>query len=99
MAMSQWRSFNSATVSTERDQWGGVYELGDANQSVIYIGSSGEVKTRLWAHLGGSDGPCTQNADYYRVDYQLSYRVAERQRYDEYVRAHGRGPRCNDKRP
>ena len=97
MAMSSWWGFNSAMVGTERDE-GGVYELGDSAKAVIYIGS-GTVKTRLQAHLSGSEGSCTKNASYYRVDYRSDYATEERRRYDEYVRTNGHRPKCNDKRP
>ena len=98
MAMESWWGFNSAMANTERDE-GGVYELGDSGKAIIYIGSSGAVKTRLQAHLSGSEGSCTKNASHYRVDYRSDYATEERRRYDEYVRTHGRQPRCNDKRP
>jgi len=50
--------------------------------------------------LRGSEGPCTQSASYFRVDYLPSgHTDEERRRYDEFVRTHGRRPRCNDKRP
>lgn len=91
------RSFDGTTVDEEQDA-GGVYELRDADQNVIYIGS-GKVKARLQAHLSGREGPCTQRASYYRVDYRSDYIAEERRRYDEYVRTHRRRPRCNDRRP
>ena len=98
MAMGSWWSFNKPMVDTEKDE-GGVYELGNSVKAVIYIGSSGAVKTRLRAHLSGSEGSCTKNASYYRVDYRSDYVTEEWRRYDAYVRANARPPRCNDKRP
>ena len=100
MAMSGWGSFDGATI--DREPGGsGVYELGDSTGNVIYIGSAYGVMLRLKAHLRGSEGPCTQSASYFRVDYlQSGHTDEERRRYDEYVRTHnGRRPRCNDKRP
>ena len=98
MSMGTWWSFTKALVGTEYDE-PGVYELGDASHEVIYIGSSSVVRTRLTEHLSGHEGSCTQSASYYRVDYTSSYRSEERRRYDAYVRANGRQPKCNDKRP
>lgn len=98
MGMGTWWSFTKELVGTEYDE-SGVYELGDESRKVIYIGSSGVVRTRLTEHLSRREGSCTLSASYYRVDYTSSYRSEERRRYDEYVRTHGHRPKCNDKRP
>ena len=97
--MGTWWSFTRDLVDTEYDE-SGVYELGDASREVIYIGSSGVVRTRLTEHLSGREGPCTKSATYYRVDYTSNHRSEERRRYDEHVRSnYGFAPKCNDKRP
>ncbi|MCY4637474.1 MAG: hypothetical protein OXG04_23745 [Acidobacteria bacterium] len=100
MAMSGWRRFDRATVNMERGA-GAIYELGTGDgDEVIYIGSSGEAKTRLLAHLSGSEGSCTQSASIYRIDYQYDHQAAERRRYIEYLYDHdGQSPLCNDRRP
>ena len=98
MAMSQWWRFNETWVNTERDE-GGVYELGDSAQQVVYIGSSAAVKTRLKSHLAGDDLCITLHAQYYRVDYRSDYRAEELRRYNAYVRLHGTPPKCNNVAP
>ena len=98
MAMSQWWGFNDVLVNTERDE-GGVYELGDSAQRVVYIGSSAAVKTRLKSHLAGDDPCISQNAKYYRVDYRSDYKAEELRRYNAHVRLHGASPKCNDVAP
>ena len=98
MAMSQWWTFSDGLIDTEKDQ-GGAYELGDSSKAVIYIGSSGVVKSRLKAHKRGDSGSCTKNASYYRVDYRSDYAEEERRLIGAYETAHGRLPRCNDVRP
>ena len=98
MAMSQWWTFSDNLVNTEKDS-PGVYEFGNAQQSVVYIGSSGKVKTRLHQHLNGDDSCINTHAKYYRVDYRNDYVAEERRRYDAFMAANGRAPRCNDRRP
>ena len=96
--MGTWWSFTEALVGKEYDE-PGVYELGDESHKVIYIGSTSVVRIRMTEHQSGCGGSCTRSASYYRVDYTSSYRSEERRRYDAYVRANGRQPRCNAKRP
>ena len=96
MAMGQWWSFTDTMIDTERDM-GGTYELGDSSKSVIYIGSSGQVKTRLRSHKRGADGACTAGASFYRVDYRDDYGAEEGRRLATFSAVHGRLPRCNDR--
>ena len=98
MAMSQWWAFTENLVNTEQDS-PGVYELGNSSKNVVYIGSTNAIKRRLLEHLGGSDPCINTHAKYYRVDYRPDYATEERRRYDAFVIANGRPPRCNDRRP
>ena len=94
-----WKPLTDDSVQEERNI-GGAYELGEPYyETVVYIGSSGEIRKRLTNHVD-SDDPCIRrNARLYRVEYTEDYQERERELYDEYVRIHGRSPRCNDKRP
>ena len=77
----------------------GVYELGNELKTVVYVGSACKIKNRLDQHLS-SDNPCIKSlAHYYPVDYRGDYEVQERRLYDEFVRANGCPPICNDRRP
>lgn len=79
----------------------GAYELGNALGTVVYIGSSSDVQRRLLDHLKAASGTCIgKHATQYRVDYTGEDHVARaRELYDEYVRAFGAPPVCNEARP
>ncbi len=96
---NQWWSLTPNIVGYERDD-PGVYELGDSDGTVIYVGSSIAVKRRLQEHLSVSTDPCIKKrAVKYRVEYTHRYEDRERELYDEHVRLHGRPPVCNAVRP
>ena len=69
MAMSAWWTFRKDLVAMDHDK-GGVYELGNADEVVVYIGNSSEVKGRLQDHLSGGDLCITLNATKYRLEYR-----------------------------
>lgn len=96
MAMGRWWAFNANNVALDRDD-PATYELGN-QAGVIYIGSSATLKTRLQRHLNSTDA-CIRSATHYRYDYRNDYKEEETRRYDAFVRANGRAPRCNDVRP
>lgn len=98
MGMSQWWTFNAAMIASDRDE-PGVYEFADAALEVIYIGSSGRLRTRLGQHLAGSDACVSAYARFYRLDYRLDYRAEERARLLAHVAVRGTLPRCNDRIP
>ena len=80
----------------------GVYEFGDSNGMVVYVGSTNAIKTRLARHLACTDScdPCIQkHASQYRVEYTSSYERQEWELYNEHVRIYGRPPICNDVSP
>jgi hypothetical protein len=99
MAMSQWWTLTEAVVQYDRDA-PGVYELGNAAESVIYVGSTNEIRRRLREHMGEDAKSCIKkNAAKYRIDYRTDYAAEERRRYDSFVAANGRAPLCNSVRP
>jgi DNA polymerase-3 subunit epsilon len=60
----KWRRFNRSTVEglSEKE---GAYELGNATKSVIYIGSSKNLRRRLMTHLSSGKWTTTR---YFRCD-------------------------------
>ena len=98
MSMSQWWFYNTPMVKLDKDE-PGVYEFGNTEQEVVYVGSSSAVRTRLLQHLGSNDRCIIQQAQYYRIDYRGDYQQHERERYDVFVLHRGRPPWCNDRRP
>jgi len=93
---SQWWSFVESLVNIDRDL-PGVYELGDQNGIVIYIGSSDELKRRLTEHLNEEATTCIrQNATHYRIEYTADYENRERELYRVHVATYGKPPQCND---
>lgn len=94
-----WRPLAEEIVQHEQDA-PGVYELGDGNGAVVYVGSSNAIRRRLREHLGESGTSCIKrSAAKYRLEYTPNYAAQERQLYDEHVRRHGRPPQCNEVRP
>lgn len=77
----------------------GVYQL-DTNTELIYYGSSTvSIRGRLASHYAGNEGPCTQQATFFKTEVSYRAREREQQLLTEYVTLHGRLPRCNDVRP
>lgn len=77
----------------------GVYELGDKDKNIIYIGQ-GFLRDRLLAHKI-SDEPCFKKARYYRFEKTGSKERAEqreRAEMNRYERQYGELPECNKRR-
>ncbi len=79
----------------------GVYELGNATGTVVYIGSSEDVQRRLLDHAKAGSTTCiARHATQYRVEYTANDPAARaRELYDEHVRTFGAPPACNETRP
>ena len=80
-----------------------VYELYSGNE-LIYIGSSGNLKERFMGYLNSkfADDPCKKATDSYKREYvttESEARSGERAYLQEYQKAHGQLPRCNDRIP
>ena len=97
MVMSDWWSFRGELVTYDRDD-PGVYEFGDESKTVVYIGSSVAVRSRLQQHLHGNDPCIKNNAKYYRIEYREDYKERERKLYDLFEQTYGRPTKCNDRR-
>ena len=99
MVFSQWWTFNDGMINSDKDE-GGVYEFANGAGQIVYIGSSGTIRSRLKQHLSEDAKTCIKtNAAQYRIDYRSDYAAEERRLYDEFVRQNGRPPKCNDIRP
>jgi DNA-binding transcriptional regulator YiaG len=95
---AQWWSFVESLIEVDRDD-PGVYELGDKDGAVIYIGSSNELRQRLKEHLNEAPYTCIrQKATHYRIEYTTNYTNRERELYKLHVATYGKPPRCNDSR-
>ncbi|OGD55503.1 hypothetical protein A3K78_11350 [Candidatus Bathyarchaeota archaeon RBG_13_52_12] len=96
MSWTQWWGYSAASVSLESDIYG-VYELGDADKEIVYVGS-GKVKDRLLCHLENKECPL---ARYYRlliVGAEESCNSMESEIVQEYRERKGRPPLYNEKK-
>ena len=77
----------------------GVYVLYD-DGTTIYIGrAAGQgvtIRSRLQAHKRGDEGKCTQSASHYRREVTESAVSREEDLLEEFKKAHGKLPRCNE---
>ena len=77
----------------------GVYELGDKDKNIIYIGQ-GVLSERLWAHKT-SGKPCLKKARYFRFEKtggKLRAEQRERAEMNSYEDQYGALPECNKRR-
>ena len=99
MTWSQWWDLREGMVASDQET-GGVYQLADSSGAIIYIGSTGQMQTRMHQHLDDKENACIKvNASRYRVEYRSDYAAEERRLYDTFVRDYGRPPKCNKARP
>ncbi len=79
MSFSQWWAFRQGMVDSDKDE-AGVYELADAQERIVYIGSSNALRRRLTEHLAESSSSCIRrNATQYRIEYTSAYQRRERE--------------------
>lgn len=55
---SRWRYFDLCVGPAEVPRRGGLYALYDKDGRLLYIGSSGNVRTRVVEHLRKKEGVC-----------------------------------------
>jgi len=93
-----WHSLNRDEVNNVPEK-AGVYELGNANYSVIYIGraSGGNLRRRLGEHINDQKNACIRaSARYFRYETTMADVSRERELIEEYRATHGgRLPPCN----
>jgi len=90
----RWSIFDEENIDREYDTYG-VYELGDSNGEIVYIGQ-GRVRQRLMAHW--RDVEAKPRISYYRCTYCGSkYRAEQMERVEmaTYEDQHGGPPRYN----
>lgn len=92
-----WHSLSSENAP----QAAGVYELGNSNSGVIYIGRAGDLSERITAHRGAAPGTCIgRNATKFRYEQTISSISRERELFEEYKKSHGGSiPQCNTQDP
>ena len=92
---AHWWKFSHRMIEFERDA-PGVYELGDKDHAVIYIGSSSHLRQRLLEHFNDPDHSCLkQDAVHFRVEYCVDCAKREREVYQQHLAAFGQPPRFN----
>lgn len=93
----KWSSFKKDNVLEESNAYG-VYELGDSEGNILYVGE-GHVRDRLESHFGIGNDPIP-GAGLYRIEYTGSKERAEQREHAE-IRAfqhkHGDCPKFNDR--
>src|SRR3989449_7183591 len=91
LTAAPWWHFSRATVESDRDD-PGVYEMGDASDSVVYIGSSDALKRRVNEHLSEAGTRIRKNTVRYRIAYTKDYQARERAPYDKHAKIPGTPP-------
>ena len=81
-------------------QQGGVYALW-LDDAVIYLGHAPggavTIRSRLVEHYAGAMGLCSRRASHYGWEIAADPAAREREILEEYLRAHRRPPRCNER--
>jgi predicted GIY-YIG superfamily endonuclease len=93
-----WHPLSGANSAPEAE---GVYELGNSNNAVVYIGRANNLRRRLLEHNGASRTTCIgRNANRYRREVTAASVTRERELIQEYKQSHGgRLPTCNEVSP
>ncbi len=96
---ARWRRLESLPPVRGRDAMPGVYEVGDALRTVIYIGQSAtDVPNRLRQHLA-RHGCVREHALFWRYAYSRVPAADEAELLAVHEARHGELPRCNRARP
>ncbi|MCE2507553.1 MAG: hypothetical protein J4F36_14020 [Nitrosopumilaceae archaeon] len=94
----KWSAFNKKNILAEKNTFG-IYEIGDGNGNIVYIGE-GKLRDRLNSHfLGGSD-PIGRSAKYRKESTGSKERAEERERAElrAYKKTHnGKLPTYNER--
>ena len=79
----------------------GVYELGNSNNGVIYIGRAGDLSQRIAEHRSALSTSCIgRNATKFRYEQTLANIGRERELFEEFKKSHvGKIPQCNTQDP
>jgi len=98
-----WIAFNRSNVDNLPSS-AGVYELGNADRVVVYVGRTDNLKRRLNEHLNNPTDPCIKRVkpSYFRYETCVWERQCcerERQLILQHQSAYRKLPECNDKVP
>jgi len=94
----RWSKFTKENLDRV-DPVYGVYELGDKDKNIIYIGQ-GVLSERLWAHKT-SGKPCFKKARYFRFEKtggKMRTEQRERAEMNSYEDQYDALPECNKRR-
>ena len=94
----KWSIYTKANASVTLNNYG-VYELGDTNNEVHYIGQ-GIINSRLNSHFAGGSDPIPGTKSF-RHNYTGSKERAEQRERSllrDYEKKHGKLPRFNQRR-
>lgn len=93
--------FTKANVDAAPESHG-VYQLEDGS-TIIYVGRAAgngvTIRSRLQSHQSGNEGSCTKGASHFRREVTESPISREKELLEEYKKAHGKYPRCNEQAP
>lgn len=95
---AKWSDFTKENINKEKDNFG-IYELGDTNGDILYIGR-GIVRNRLMSHFLNGNDPIPGTAKY-RTEYtgsELRCIQREKAELDAYYKKYGKYPKYNQKR-
>lgn len=96
---ARWRRLDLLPPARGRDPQPGVYELADAERSVVYIGQSAtDVPNRLRQHLA-ADGCVAERAAFWRMAASRVPQADEARLLAAFAARHGQLPPCNRARP
>ena len=90
-----WSDNNTKRISEKS----GVYGFYDAKKNLIYIGSAENLRTRFrhyWTTNFAED-PCKRDTKTYKQEFTSNYKAKEKELLEQYERAHGKLPKCNQK--
>jgi len=97
-----WHPLNRIEVNLVPEK-AGVYELGDKDKAVVYIGRAGggNLRQRIGQHINDPANACIRSrAVYFRYEVTTADVSRERELIEEYKRTHlGQLPPCNKATP
>ncbi|HUU62896.1 MAG TPA: hypothetical protein VMX96_03100 [Dehalococcoidia bacterium] len=101
--VSKWRRLSNTESIKRIPQQAGVYELGDRNRNIIYIGHAegGNLQNRVKVHINDPFNECIRiRAIYFRCRAQKAHKSGEIELLRQYkAQNNGNIPPCNIQDP
>jgi len=96
-----WHRLDNPKAINRVPEKAGVYELGNRNQTIIYIGESGNLRDRINYHVDDPKNECIRkNAVYFHYMRKKAHIAGQRKLFKEYKAIHhGKIPLCNTHDP